>query len=237
MNTVAPFTLAFGCSFSTPIAHLHLSVNLSEAARTEISLRPWCEWTDKPALCIEYVSVWQSDNYTGPPLELIQRNVPQSKVTWPNQSTNVVTVTVFGNLYQKKNTADTWRSFCPPACPTDPGTFLPEKQHLSPAKNFNSLCVCNENKSLPWSALQAETSVNFPPENRLCPGSESLIDREDTGEQLKRVRLCADNSPDWYYRWALMMFWVVLCLVVLLPLILSAPLPLQPLPLEQSYKG
>ena len=36
--TVAPFTLAFGWSFNTPIPCLRLSVNLSEAARGEISL-------------------------------------------------------------------------------------------------------------------------------------------------------------------------------------------------------
>ena len=30
-STVAPFTLAFGCSFSAPILRLRLSVNLSEA--------------------------------------------------------------------------------------------------------------------------------------------------------------------------------------------------------------
>ena len=48
-------------------------------------------------------------------------------------------------------------------------TFLPEKQRLSPAKNF----VCNENKSLWQSAIQTETSVNFPLENSLCPASET----------------------------------------------------------------
>ena len=48
-------------------------------------------------------------------------------------------------------------------------TFLPEKQCLSPAKNFNSPSVCDVNKS-PWrSALRTETSGNFPPENGLRP--------------------------------------------------------------------
>ena len=37
---VAPFRLTFGRGFSTPIPRLRLSVNLSEAARGEISLRP-----------------------------------------------------------------------------------------------------------------------------------------------------------------------------------------------------
>ena len=68
-----------------------------------------------------------------------------------------------------------WRSVCtPPACPTDSFTFLPEKQRLSPAKNFNSPSVCNENKSLRWSALWTKTSVNFPPENGLRPTSERV---------------------------------------------------------------
>ena len=40
-------------------------------------------------------------------------------------------------------------------------TFLPEKQRLSPAKNFNSPSVCYEKKSLRRSALQTQISVNF----------------------------------------------------------------------------
>ena len=42
---------------------------------------------------------------TGPSLNLIKRNVPQSNVTGPNNN-NVVTVTVIGNLYKERNTAD-----------------------------------------------------------------------------------------------------------------------------------
>ena len=62
-------------------------------------------------------------------------------------------------------------------------TFLPKKQRLSPAKNFNSLSVCDENKSLRGSALSTKTSVNFPPENSLCPREwGSQIDRGDTRE-------------------------------------------------------
>ena len=44
-------------------------------------------------------------------------------------------------------------------------TFLPEKQHLSPAKKFNSPCVCDENESHQPSALWTKTSGNFPPES------------------------------------------------------------------------
>ena len=51
--------------------------------------------TNSPPL--EGVSIVQSDNCTGPSLNLIQRHVPQSSVTGPNDS-NVVTGTVFGNL-------------------------------------------------------------------------------------------------------------------------------------------
>ena len=47
-------------------------------------------------------------------------------------------------------------------------TFFPEKQCLSPAKNFNPSIVHDE-KSPRRSALRTETSVNFPPENSLCP--------------------------------------------------------------------
>ena len=36
-------------------------------------------------------------------------------------------------------------------------TFLPKKQHLSPAKDFNSPSVCDENKSPRPSALQTKT--------------------------------------------------------------------------------
>ena len=40
VKTLATFKLAFGCGFSTQIPHLHLSVNLLEAARGEILLWP-----------------------------------------------------------------------------------------------------------------------------------------------------------------------------------------------------
>ena len=85
---------------------------------------------DKPAAQIEGVSVWQFGNYTGPSFNLIKRNVPQSNITWPNNS-KVVTVAVFGNWYEETNI-------------TVFVTFLPEKQHLSPTKNFNSPSVCVE---------------------------------------------------------------------------------------------
>ena len=77
----------------------------------------------------------QSDDCTGPSLNLINRNVPQSNVTEPNKS-NVVTVPVFGNLYEEKDTTHIVEK-----CPSSRlsyrllTTFLPEKQ-LSPAKNF-----------------------------------------------------------------------------------------------------
>ena len=104
----------------------------------------------------------QSDDCTGPSLNLINRNVPQSNVTEPNKS-NVVTVTVFGNLYEEKDTTDIVEK-----CPSSRlsyrllATFLPEKQRLSPAKNFNSPSVPDGKKKSLWpSALRTETSVNF----------------------------------------------------------------------------
>ena len=51
------------------------------------------------------VLIGQFDNYTGPFNSLNKENVPQSNVTRPDKS-NVVTVTVFGNLYEEQNTAD-----------------------------------------------------------------------------------------------------------------------------------
>ena len=94
-------------------------------------------WTDKPAVCIKGVSIRQSDNCTGPSLNLIKRNVPQSNVTEPNNS-NVVTVTVFGNLgEEKKIHRYTWRSVCPPACPTDSSShFCPKNSVSHPQKTF-----------------------------------------------------------------------------------------------------
>ena len=47
--------------------------------------------------------------------------------------------------------------------------FLPEKQRLSPAKDFNSQSVSDENKALWLWAPRTETTVNFSLENSLCP--------------------------------------------------------------------
>ena len=100
------------------------------------------------ASCAYGGGVVQSDDRTGPSLNLINRNVPQSNVTEPNKS-NVVTVTVFGNLYEEKDTTDIAECVRPPACRLSYrllATFLPEKQRLSPAKNFYSPSVCDEKK-------------------------------------------------------------------------------------------
>ena len=149
--TVAPFTLVFGCSFSMPIPRLRLSVNLSEAARGEISLlilpwyyrdgsAPYYWWTktastDKPVAwsgrCVDPTSV----NYTGPSLNLIQRNVPQSNVTWSNNSNVVtVTVTVWQLVWGKKYSRYMWRSVRPPACPTDSSLHFCPENRLCPCK-------------------------------------------------------------------------------------------------------
>ena len=40
-------------------------------------------WTDKLAAHIEGVLIWQSDNYTGPLLNKMNRNIPQSNITGP----------------------------------------------------------------------------------------------------------------------------------------------------------
>ena len=69
-------------------------------------------WTDKPALCRGDVSVGRSDNCTGPSLNLIKRNFPQSNVTWPDKS-NVVTVFGIKNTTAVRRDA----SFLPPVLP------------------------------------------------------------------------------------------------------------------------
>ena len=99
-------------------------------------------WTsvNRWAGCAYGGCVWWSDNCTGPSLNLIKRNVPQINITGANKGI-VVTVTVFGNE-EKKYRSCTWRSICPPVLSSRLSyrilvTFLPEKQHLSPAKNFH----------------------------------------------------------------------------------------------------
>ena len=118
-------------------------------------------WTGKPAVQSAGMLIVQSDNDTGPSLNLIKRNFPQSSITWPNNS-NVVTVTVFGSLYEggKKYHSCMWRSVHP---------LSPILCSCPSYKNFNSRSVCDENKSQQPSALQTETSMNFPPENSLRP--------------------------------------------------------------------
>ena len=82
----------------------------------------WIEpvWMDKLAAQSGGVSIIQIDNYTGPLFNLIQRNVPQSKVTWPNNN-NVVNVTVFGNyiyLYAVRIEASVLLSVLLPVLPS-----------------------------------------------------------------------------------------------------------------------
>ena len=50
---------------------------------------------------VEGVLIVQSDNYTGPSLNLIKRNFPQSNATRLNKN-NLEIVTVFGSLYEEK---------------------------------------------------------------------------------------------------------------------------------------
>ena len=115
--TLAPFTLAFGCGFSTPNptrASQWESLGRRRGLKFRSSADPPLEvvpgpyywrtepvWMDKPASRIEGDSIGWSINYTGSSLNLIQRNVQQSKVTCPNNS-NVVTVTVCGNLHKER---------------------------------------------------------------------------------------------------------------------------------------
>ena len=83
---------------------------------------------------MEGMSIGWSVNCTGPSFNLIKRNVPQSTITEANDGKIVtVTVAVFGNLYEEKNTA----AVCGEASVLL--SVLPEKQRLSPAKNAETL--------------------------------------------------------------------------------------------------
>ena len=86
---------------------------------------------EEPAARIEGVSIVQSDNYTGPSLNLSKRNVPQSSIEEPNKS-NAVTVTVFGNSCEAKHTAAVHgeASVLPPVLPP----VLPSPRHISARK-------------------------------------------------------------------------------------------------------
>ena len=98
-------------------------------------------------------------------------------LTWPNKS-NVVIVTLFGNSYVEKNTAD---------IRGEASVLSPVRKTASVnSKNFNSPSDCDENKSLWRSVLRTETSVNFPPENGLRPCEwGSQIDRGHQENTLK----------------------------------------------------
>ena len=92
-------------------------------------------WTYKPALRIWGRVDRTVVNYAGPSLNLIQRNIPQSNVTWPNKS-NVATVTILA-LMTKKYRRYTWRHVCPPTRPTD------SLSHFCPKNGF-----CQRQKTL-----------------------------------------------------------------------------------------
>ena len=112
---------------------------------------------DEQAVRMEGVSIGWSVNCTGPSLNLIKRNVPQSNITEANKGK---VVNVFGNEEKKSAAVPGEASVLLPVLPA-PLTFLLEKLRLSPAKNFNSLCVCDEKKSPRRSALLTESSA-FP---------------------------------------------------------------------------
>ena len=84
----------------------------------------WTEpvWTDQLASRIKGVSIVQSDNDTGPSID----------------ESNVITVTVFGNLYEeKKSHSCTWWSVRPPVCPKN------SSSHFCPKNS-----VCHQQKTL-----------------------------------------------------------------------------------------
>ena len=98
----------------------------------------WTEpvWMDKPLAQSRGVSAWQCSQWT---VNKIQRNVPQSNVICPNQTS--VTVTVFGNLYEQTNTT---------VIRGDTSPVLPTPRHISAWKAASVLgkklevtkCLC-----------------------------------------------------------------------------------------------
>ena len=81
----------------------------------------------------------------GESFTLIQRNFPQSNLTWPNKS-NVVTV--FDSFYEGKNTTAVRgeASVLPPVLPTLCHTSARKIASVT-GKNFNSQSVCVEKKN------------------------------------------------------------------------------------------
>ena len=121
--SVAPFTLPFACRHPVSILHILLCVKASDAARDEISLRHWSAsgGSVRAVLLANQTSV----------------NGSQWRRARLHDKSNVVTVTVFGNLYEEKNTTAVGgeASVLPPNYQIFL-TFLLKKQCLSPAKNF-----------------------------------------------------------------------------------------------------
>ena len=79
-------------------------------------------------------------------------------------------------LYAGGAQSHSWIYFCSRSwCLLDFVTYLPKKECLPAANNFNSPCVCVKKKSLQQSVLRTETSVNFTPASlpkmrvRQCP--------------------------------------------------------------------
>ena len=112
---------------------------------------------DKPAARIHGVSIRRSDNYTGPSLKSIKRNVSQSNVTWPNKS-DVATVTVFGNLYEEKNMqiyVEKCLSSCLSSCPTD------SSSHFCPKNS-----VCHRQRSHRVFVMRKKNTMIVSPPDR-----------------------------------------------------------------------
>lgn len=104
--SVAPFTLTFEWGDPASIFRFLVCVKVSDD-RSSTGTQYWGSgpvWMVKAVVQSGVVSVWWCGNYICPSLNKIKRKVPQSNVTGPNIS-NVVTGSVFFNLYKEKNTA------------------------------------------------------------------------------------------------------------------------------------
>ena len=113
-------------------------------------------------------------NNTGPSLNLIQRNVPQSNVTWPNKS-NVVTNCLWQLIWGKKYRRYTWGRFCP----TDSSSHFCPKNSVCHRQNIftQRVFVMNINRRdgqssrprLQWTFPQKTASVPWMRESD-CQG-------------------------------------------------------------------
>ena len=126
--------------------------------------------------------------------QLNKQKCPTKNVTEPNKS-NTVTVTVFSNLYEK-SCRYTWRSVCPPVCPTD------SLSHFYPKNS-----VCHRQKTLTHRVFVMKINHGDGQHSRLrlqwtFPRGNSLRPTRLTGGTLWKHLEITLTSSSWWYRHA-----------------------------------